>query len=212
VRFIDGIAVDYTVKVSDKDGSFFVWARSLDRALQLQTKNGTAREFALRNYALDFGALDEVGSDDDSATRVELLTPAQFHFATSLGGIDFRPEMLSAVNDNAAGGTGRISYAVNGTGPARAPIDGSQSDIKAVIDLLQRRRAAVANYKDACCAAAFTFGRMRVRSNTVWRQNTQFRAPYRHAQKKIIPTKEITFLHPRRVARPDSVGNWRIAA
>jgi hypothetical protein len=48
-----------------------------------------------------------VSSTDDSTYRVELLTPAQFHFATSHGGIDFRPEMLSsrcvaAANDNDA--------------------------------------------------------------------------------------------------------------
>jgi hypothetical protein len=35
VRFIDGQVVDYTVQVSDRDGSFYVWARNLDRALAL---------------------------------------------------------------------------------------------------------------------------------------------------------------------------------
>ena len=34
-RFADGLAIDYTVLVSDRDGSFHVWARNLDRALQL---------------------------------------------------------------------------------------------------------------------------------------------------------------------------------
>ena len=105
VRFTDGQVVDYTVQVTDADGTFFVWARNLDRALQLEWKTGDSREFALRNYAITFAELDEVNSSDDSTFRVELLTPAQFHFATSLGGIDFRPEMLSvrsipATNDN----------------------------------------------------------------------------------------------------------------
>jgi hypothetical protein len=86
VRFIDGQAVDYTVKVTDRDGSFYVWARNLARALQLQWKTGDAREFNLRNYEVDFAHLDEVGSTDDSQDRVELLTPAQFHFATNDNG------------------------------------------------------------------------------------------------------------------------------
>ena len=96
VRFTDGIAVDYTVKITDRDGSFYVWARNLDRAIQLEWKTGDSREFNLRNYAVDFDTLDEVNSTDDSTYRVEMLTPAQFHFATSLGGIDFRPEILTA--------------------------------------------------------------------------------------------------------------------
>jgi hypothetical protein len=83
--------------------TFYVWARNLDYALELEWKTGDSREFNLRGFAVDFATLDEVGSTDDSATRVELLTPAQFHFATSLGGIDFRPEMLTA-NLNASSG------------------------------------------------------------------------------------------------------------
>jgi hypothetical protein len=106
VYFISGEVKDYTVRVTDNDGSFYVWARNLDRALQLQAKTGAAFEFNLRNYEVNLATLDEVNSADDSTYRVELLTPAQFHFATSLGGIDFRPEMLSAsrcaaaANDN----------------------------------------------------------------------------------------------------------------
>jgi hypothetical protein len=89
--------VDYTVRITDNDGSFHVWARNLDRALQLQAKTGAAFEFNLRNYEVNLETLDEVNSTDDSTYRVETLTPAQFHFATSLGGIDFRPEMLKGV-------------------------------------------------------------------------------------------------------------------
>ena len=103
VRFTDGVAVDYTVEVTDRDGTFYVWARNLDRAIQLEWKTGDSREFNLRNYAIDFDSLDEVNSTDDSMYRVELLTPAQFHFATSLGGIDFRPRKsrrAEAANDN----------------------------------------------------------------------------------------------------------------
>jgi hypothetical protein len=96
VYFINGMVKDYTVQVTDNVGSFYVWARNLDRALQLQAKTGAAYEFNLRNYDVNLATLDEVNSTDDSRYRVELLTPAQFHFATSLGGIDFRPEMLSA--------------------------------------------------------------------------------------------------------------------
>jgi hypothetical protein len=133
VRFTDGIAVDYTVQVSDRDGTFHVWARNLDRALQLEWKTGDSREFNLRNYAIDFDTLDEVNSTDESATRVEMLTPAQLHFATSLAGIDFRPEMLTARLDAA---TGQLAYAVGPTGRANLSAD-PVSGIDAMIALLQ---------------------------------------------------------------------------
>ncbi|MFA6605358.1 MAG: hypothetical protein WCS75_00005, partial [Sphingomonas sp.] len=136
VRITDGVVVDYTVQVTDQDGTFYVWARNLDRALQLEWKTGDSREFNLRNYAVDFDHLDEVGSTDDSAYRVEIMTPGEFQFATSLGGIDFRPEILSATLDNT---TGHIDYAVNQTGSANLSTDPNNyiSGISAVIDLLQ---------------------------------------------------------------------------
>ncbi|MEL6679311.1 MAG: calcium-binding protein, partial [Pseudomonadota bacterium] len=109
VNFIDGIAVDYTVKVTDSEGSFFVWARNLDRALEIQFYGGDAREFDLRSFAVDFDTLDEVNSTDDSTFRVEMMTPGQFHYAVSLYGIDFVPNMLSASID--AGGV--IDYSTN---------------------------------------------------------------------------------------------------
>ncbi|MCJ2189220.1 calcium-binding protein, partial [Novosphingobium beihaiensis] len=136
VRFTDGQVVDYTVQVTDRDGTFYVWARNLDRAIQLEWKTGDSREFNLRNYAIDFDTLDEVNSTDDSTYRVELLTPAQFHFATSLGGIDFQPQMLSATLDNA---TGHIAYAVGPTGDANLSTDPEKyvSGINTMIDMLQ---------------------------------------------------------------------------
>ncbi len=161
VRFTDGKVMDYTVQVTDQDGAFYVWARNLDRALQLQAKTGAAYEFNLRNYEVNLATLDEAGSTDDSRFRVELLTPAQLHFATSLGGIDFRPEMLTARYVNA---TGQLSYSVNGNPQSAgryvgqvdangAPVmvtysDGTvaqaqvyQSDVKTMIAMLQRERA-----------------------------------------------------------------------
>ncbi len=136
VRFTDGIAVDYTVRVTDQDGTFYVWARNLDRAIQLEWKTGDSREFKLRNYAIDFDSLDEVNSTDESTYRVEMLTPAQFHFAVSLGGIDFRSEMLTAQINNA---TGHISYAVGPTGSANLSTDPVKytSGIAMMIDMLQ---------------------------------------------------------------------------
>ena len=187
VWFVSGEARDYTVRVTDNDGSFYVWARNLDRALQLQAKSGAAFEFNLRNYAVDFATLDEVNSSDDSTYRVELLTPAQFHFATSLGGIDFRAEMLSATYDNV---TGQLAYSVNGVRGAgryvpQVDADGNpvlvtysdgttrqaqeyQSDVQAMIALLrrhapvkagvmERRRVAAANDNSAWRGAAFRF-------------------------------------------------------
>jgi hypothetical protein len=59
VRFTGGTVVDYTVEVTDGNGAFYVWARNLDRALQLQDKTGSATEFNLRNYEVDFAHLDE---------------------------------------------------------------------------------------------------------------------------------------------------------
>jgi hypothetical protein len=102
-------------------------------------------------------------STDDSRYRVELLTPAQFHFATSLGGIDFRPEMLTARYVSGPGDTLTLDYSVNGLrGAGRyvgqvdadgQPVlvtysDGSveqaqvyESDVKTMIAMLQRVRA-----------------------------------------------------------------------
>jgi hypothetical protein len=202
VYFINGAVKDYTVRVTDNVGSFTVWARNLDRALQLQAKNGTAFDpstgsgqgFNLRNYEVNLATLDGVragasggsgsavaNSTDDSTYRVELLTPAQFHFATSLGGIDFRPEMLGATYDNQ---TGQLTYTVNGVRGAGRYVDqvdaqgnpvsvtysdGTvaqarvyESDVKTMIALLQpvmehRRRLAVANDNDAWREAAFRF-------------------------------------------------------
>ncbi len=110
INFIDNKVVDYTVEVADQDGTFYVWARNLDRALELQAKYGTAQDFNLRNYEIDFDTLDEVGSTDDSTFRVELLTPGQFHLAISMFGIDFQPQMLQA---QIAADTGVLSYTVS---------------------------------------------------------------------------------------------------
>ncbi|MET1112193.1 MAG: calcium-binding protein, partial [Allosphingosinicella sp.] len=134
VRFTDGKVVDYTVQVTDRDGTFYVWARNLDRALELEWKTGDYREFNLRNYEVDFDSLDEVGSTDDSTYRVELLTPAQFHFAMSLGGAAFHPEMLSAVANDV---TGHLAYSVNDSGSASLAPDSYVSSIKTMISLLQ---------------------------------------------------------------------------
>ncbi|WP_367714279.1 tandem-95 repeat protein (plasmid) [Nitratireductor sp. GISD-1A_MAKvit] len=136
VYFIDGVAVDYTVEVTDADGTFHVWARNLDRALELQHKYGTPYEFNLRNYEVDFDTLDEVGSTDDSSFRVELLTPGQFHFASRLVGLEFRPQFLSATIDPA---TGVIDYALGENGGANLASDGTyESGIKVMIEMVGR--------------------------------------------------------------------------
>ncbi len=137
VDFVNGQVVDYTVQVTDQDGTFYVWARNLDRALALQAKQGDARAFNLRNYAVDFSEIQQVNATDDSTYRVELLTPAQFNFATSLGGVAFRPEMLTATDDNAVTGTGKIAYTINGLGDALTATDGHMSDIQVMIGMLQ---------------------------------------------------------------------------
>ena len=109
INIIDGQVVDYSVEITDVDGKFHVWSRNLDRALELQDKLGRSGEYNLRNYEIDFDTLDEVGSTDDSAYRVELLTAGQLHFATSLYGVDFQPQIMSAQTDI---DTGMLSYSV----------------------------------------------------------------------------------------------------
>ncbi|MEM7683452.1 MAG: calcium-binding protein, partial [Pseudomonadota bacterium] len=134
VRVTDGYVVDYTVEITDQDGAFYVWARNLDRALELQFKTGDSREFNLRNFAVDFETLDEVGVSDDSTFRVELLTPGQFHFATSLGGVDFRPEMLTATLDNA---TGLIDYKIVEGGSFSSSEEEYESVIQPMIEMVE---------------------------------------------------------------------------
>jgi hypothetical protein len=66
IDIVNGNVADYTVRVTDQDGSFYVWARNLDRALALQAKQGTSLAFNLRNYEVDFVKLQQqVDSSDD---------------------------------------------------------------------------------------------------------------------------------------------------
>jgi hypothetical protein len=39
IDIVNGKVADYTVQVTDQDGTFYVWARNLDRALSLQAGN-----------------------------------------------------------------------------------------------------------------------------------------------------------------------------
>ncbi|MFM2391158.1 MAG: hypothetical protein RLZZ437_2713, partial [Pseudomonadota bacterium] len=130
---INGKVIDYTVYVTDEMGSFHVWARALDQALELQDKYGTARGFDLRAYAVDFATLDIVESEDDSVVRVELLTPGQFNFATELSGITFNPAMLTATLNRTSG---VIAYSVNDTGQPSLSETEYVSGINAMIALL----------------------------------------------------------------------------
>ena len=136
VQLIDGVVTDYSVAITDADGTFHVWARNLDRALELQHKLGRPGEFALRNYELDFDTLDEVGSTDDSAYRVELMTAGQLHFSSSIYGVDFQPQIMAAETDLE---TGFLTYSVgsfNGEDAVSETEDGQYvSTIKPAIEL-----------------------------------------------------------------------------
>ncbi|AVX03475.1 iron-regulated protein FrpA [Maritalea myrionectae] len=136
VNLVDGVVVDYSVAITDADGTFYVWARNLDRALELQHKLGRPDEFNLRNYELDFDAMDEVGSTDDSAYRVELMTAGQLHFASSIFGIDFQPQIMSAQKDAE---TGLLTYTVGSFNGEDAPTETEEgqyfSTIKPAIEL-----------------------------------------------------------------------------
>ena len=134
IDIVNGMVADYTVRVTDQDGSFYVWTRNLDRALALQAKQGTSLAFNLRNYEVNFVKLQQqVDSSDDSKYRIELLTPAQFSFALKLSSIAFQPQMLVATLNNA---TGIIAYAVNTNGPAAVSTGASASSIDKMIGLL----------------------------------------------------------------------------
>ena len=131
---VDGAVVDYTVQLTDKDGAFTVWARNLDRALALQAKVGDARGFNLRNYAVDFAALQlQAESTDDSRYRIELLTPAELNFALELDSVRFEPQLLSGSIDSA---TGVISYAINDQGQNSLSATAYVSGIQQTIGLL----------------------------------------------------------------------------
>ncbi|CZF77825.1 calcium-binding protein [Grimontia marina] len=134
VYVIDGIAVDYTVQVNDEDGSFFVWSRHLDRALELQFYHGDSNGFNLRNYEIDFDSIDEVNSSLDSSYRVELLSPGQFQFATSLLGVDFQTEMLNAHISS----SGILNYSINDVDDGSGSLSKTeyQSAISPMLDTL----------------------------------------------------------------------------
>ncbi|SNB84967.1 Haemolysin-type calcium binding protein related domain-containing protein, partial [Rhodoblastus acidophilus] len=131
---VNGAVVDYTVQIADKDGTFYVWARNLDRALALQAKQGDARDYNLRNYEIDFAKIQsEVDSTDDSANRIEVMTPAELNFALQLDSIQFQPEILSA-SINAA--TGVVSYSINQYGDSSLSASSYVSGVDKTIGLL----------------------------------------------------------------------------
>ncbi|HLQ19030.1 MAG TPA: calcium-binding protein, partial [Tabrizicola sp.] len=133
VMSIDGKVVDYTVQVTDAEGSFLVWARNLDQALEKQFRDGNAFGFNLRAKAVDLASLDITESDEESGARIELLTPGQFNFATELSGVEFNPAMLTATWNRTAG---TIAYSVNGSGSASLNAQTWDSAVEGMIDLL----------------------------------------------------------------------------
>ena len=70
IDIVNGMVADYTVQVTDQDGSFYVWARNLDRALSLQAKQGTSLAFNLRNYEVDFVKLQQQVANDNESHRI----------------------------------------------------------------------------------------------------------------------------------------------
>jgi Ca2+-binding RTX toxin-like protein len=137
VYMVDGIVTDYSIWVEDEDGGFRVWSRNLDRALELQHKDGRGGGFMLRNYEVDIDNLVEAGATDDSHYRAEVLTIDEFRFALAGYGTEFRPEILYASVDP---DTGRIHYETGGFGADEGgtapPADGAyQSIIEPAIGL-----------------------------------------------------------------------------
>ena len=131
---VNGVVVDYTVQLTDQDGTFYVWARNLDDALALQAKDGNARAFDLRNYQLNFADLQQqVNATDDSTYRIELMTPAELNFALELDSVPFQPQLLSGTIDSA---TGVITYAINALGQDSLSTTGYVSGIQQTIGML----------------------------------------------------------------------------
>ena len=130
VQLIDGIVTDFSVYVEDTDGGFHVWARNLDRALELQDIEGRPGGFSLRNYALDFNDLTGTDSTDDSHYRVELLSTEQFRFATALYGVVFQPEILAPT----IGLDGTLAYSVTAEVEAVIELEPGQSQIDLAIE------------------------------------------------------------------------------
>ena len=131
---VNGKVVDYTVQVTDQDGTFDVWARDLDRALALQAKQGNARAFNLRNFSVDLAAIQQqVNATDDSKYRVEVMTPAELNFALELDSVQFQPQMLTA---SINGTTGVIAYSVNQLNGASLSSTSYVSGIQQTIGLM----------------------------------------------------------------------------
>lgn len=131
VYLIDGEVVDYTVWVEDEDGGFHMWARNLDRALELQFKEGRPGGFGLRGYEVDLDTLDEANSTLDSKYRAEVLTIDEFRFALGSFGDVFEPEILSTRVDP---DTGLLVYTSGGDAPEAAPADEYVSVIEPAIE------------------------------------------------------------------------------
>ena len=146
VQLVDGVVTDYTVQITDIDGPFHVWARNLDRALELQHVQGRQSDFQLRNYEVDLNALDEVGSTDDSAYRVEVLTAGQFHFASSIFGIDFQPQVMHADTDPTSG---LLSYSVGSfNGESLASMDEEGNYVSSILPAIEMFDGLMQNYID----------------------------------------------------------------
>jgi len=108
VFLVDGVATDFSVYVEDEDGGFYVWARNLARAIELQDIDGRAGTFSLRNYELDFDNLLDADNSDNSEYRTEVLSINQFRFATAIYGVEFQASILRATQDE----NGLLGYSV----------------------------------------------------------------------------------------------------
>ncbi|QGM97482.1 hypothetical protein [Methylocystis parvus] len=121
---VDGVVTQYSVYVTDAQGGFYVWSENLDRALELQFKEGRPSTFNLRNYAIDLDNLPEAQAAEGSAYRAEILSVDEFRFAAALSGVEFRPDVLYATYDATTGfldyrtGAGDGAPAHDGTGYA----------------------------------------------------------------------------------------------
>lgn len=131
VYMIDGAVTDHSIWVEDDLSGFHIWSRNLDRALELQFKEGRPGGFGLRGYELDFDALDAADSTTDSFYRAEILSIDEFRFAVASCGIEFQPEILYTTFDQ---GTGLQVYETGGFGPDEGAAARPEGEYFSVID------------------------------------------------------------------------------
>ncbi len=106
LHYTDGHIDDYSIRVTDAQGEFWVWASNVNRALVRQERDGVAGGFNLRNYALDFATLKDLDNTEDSFVRARLVSFDELKFASQSFGVEPKSNIFVA----GVGANGMIDY------------------------------------------------------------------------------------------------------